>query len=108
MSKVTIVIEFEPTSKTANWLATEHRLGWQLYANGEPATECSTLTMIAGWLQALRDQANADASAFIESVVSDPALAQWQADGSPRCGSTWAGDYSSVYPAEQRYGYIGE
>jgi hypothetical protein len=103
-----IIIEMEPDAKTKEQLAAEHRIGWHIYADRRPAADCTTLTMIAGWLQALRDQANADASAFIESVVSDPALAQWQADGSPRCGSTWAGDYSSVYPAEQRYGYIGE
>jgi hypothetical protein len=40
-------------------LATEHRIGWLIYAAGKPATECSTLTMIAGWLQANKDEANA-------------------------------------------------
>ena len=40
-------------------LQTERHLGWLVYANGKPATECSTLAMVEGWHQANRDEAAA-------------------------------------------------
>ena len=68
MSKI-IVTEVEPTAKTRKQLAAERLVGWHIYAYGGPATACRTLAMVAGWLQANRDEANACADAFLESVA---------------------------------------
>ena len=58
MSK-TIVTDSEPDAKTREQLAAEHWLGWLVYANNMPVTVCGTLLMVAGWLQANRDEAAA-------------------------------------------------
>jgi hypothetical protein len=42
------------------------------------------------------------------TTVGDPAVARWQDEGAPTCGTTWSGDYSKIVPAEQRDGYIGD
>jgi hypothetical protein len=53
------VTELQPVVKTMQELATEYNLGWLVYANEMPASVCGTLTMVAGWLQANKDEANA-------------------------------------------------
>ena len=58
MSK-TIVTDSEPDAKTRKQLVIERQLGWLVYAEGMPATVCGTLPMVAGWIQANRDEAAA-------------------------------------------------
>lgn len=59
---MTIINEFWPVVKTAQELATEHQLGWLVYAHNMPASVCGTATMVAGGVQANRDEAAAMAS----------------------------------------------
>jgi len=74
------IISQVPSSVKSAELAIERRLGWLVYAEGMPAEVCGTSAMVAGWFQALRDQANADA---------------------------WSGDYSDALPVGQRDEYVG-
>jgi hypothetical protein len=79
------------------------------FNSGEPATPWFVAMHDGVCVSRIIEMCATKAQALkVHTAMSDPALAQWQADGSPRCGSTWESDYSSVYPAEQRYGYIGE
>ena len=39
------------------------------------------------------------------TVVSDPLLVRWQAEGAPSCNATWRN--ITVLPEEQREGYVG-
>jgi hypothetical protein len=98
-----IVTELYPVVKSAQAQSAERNLGMTVYAVGMPLEVCGTPDMRFGWIAAWHGEAMAELA-----MSSDPALAQWQADGSPRCGCSWNGDYSSVLPQEQRYGYIGE
>lgn len=42
------------------------------------------------------------------TFTGDPAVARWRGEGAQTCNTIWSGDYSTVVPAEQRDGYIGD
>lgn len=64
-----IVNELKMVVKSKKEVSAERHLGYLCYVERMPLCVCGTLTMVEGWFQALRDEANADASAFIEGAL---------------------------------------